>query len=100
MPIPGMHQESVTVVTRDGAVRRFSTTYPPDARYMMKRGLTPAAIHKDKDGEEVAWDFTLPDDWAYLPRPRKKMSEESRAKAAERMRNRMNGNEGDEEAEE
>jgi hypothetical protein len=61
--------ESVTLITYDGKIRRFTTSIPRDMRYMKRKGLEPTNIHKLPDGEEIVWEFELPEGWKYLPRP-------------------------------
>lgn len=69
MGLTSKEWESITLVTYDGKIRRFTTSIPRDMRYMKRKGLEPTTVHKLPDGEVIEWEFTLPDNWKYMPRP-------------------------------
>jgi hypothetical protein len=62
----------------------FFTTNPVEARKVMEHGAHPYRVGKI-DGEEISWTFELPVEWYKTPRPKKRMSEETKAKHAARL---------------
>lgn len=106
MPIPREEQETTQTACYGADTFTFGTTNPVHMRYMLRRGLKPThvdrvatkwaevvdkktgAITKGKplEWDELSWTFTVPADWYQLPRPKKHVSEETRAKTSERMK--------------
>lgn len=105
MPIPRDEQETVITWLWASDRMTLSTTNPAHCRSMQKLGYEPirtsripvkwrdvenaktkVVTREPLEWEDTAWTFDLPAEYFKLPRPKKRVGDEQRARLSERMK--------------
>jgi len=80
------HETIISVNMEDDQAHIY-TRIPKHRRHFERMGVNPYKTHKDLEGNEYAWDYSVPANWVRMPRGKAKrlMSEEHKRKSTEAL---------------